>query len=240
MKQVKIFLLAAITVMGLSMCSENKKSAVAEDEPVDSCAVMPEFPGGQEALMAFINDNIKYPTQAVEVGLEGRVVCDFIIEKDGSVSNVKVAESADSLLDAEAVRVLTSMSAWTPGQDENGEAVRVKYVIPVTFMLDGTRDQVEQQPEFPGGMEAYLDFMAKNIKYPAECEKNGVEGRVLVDVVIDEEGNVTEPKVKKSVDPLLDAEALRVVKMMPKWTPGMNEGKAVKVLYTVPFTFRLK
>jgi len=107
-------------------------------------------------------------------------------------------------------------------------------------MLDGTRDQVEQQPEFPGGMEAYLDFMAKNIKYPAECEKNGVEGRVLVDVVIDEEGNVTEPKVKKSVDPLLDAEALRVVKMMPKWTPGMNEGKAVKVLYTVPFTFRLK
>ncbi len=240
MKQVKIFLLAAITVMGLSMCSENKKSAVAEDEPVDSCAVMPEFPGGQEALMAFINDNIKYPTQAVEVGLEGRVVCDFIIEKDGSVSNVKVAESADSLLDAEAVRVLTSMSAWTPGQNESGEAVRVKYVIPVTFMLDGTRDQVEQQPEFPGGMEAYLDFMAKNIKYPAECEKNGVEGRVLVDVVIDEEGNVTEPKVKKSVDPLLDAEALRVVKMMPKWTPGMNEGKAVKVLYTVPFTFRLK
>ncbi|MBP3788524.1 MAG: energy transducer TonB [Prevotella sp.] len=240
MKQVKIFLLAAITVMGLSMCSENKKSAVAEDEPVDSCAVMPEFPGGQEALMAFINDNIKYPTQAVEVGLEGRVVCDFIIEKDGSVSNVKVAESADSLLDAEAVRVLTSMSAWTPGQNESGEAVRVKYVIPVTFMLDGTRDQVEQQPEFPGGMEAYLDFMAKNIKYPVECEKNGVEGRVLVDVVIDEEGNVTEPKVKKSVDPLLDAEALRVVKMMPKWTPGMNEGKAVKVLYTVPFTFRLK
>lgn len=240
MKQVKIFLLAAITVMGLSMCSENKKSAVAEDEPVDSCAVMPEFPGGQEALMAFINDNIKYPTQAVEVGLEGRVVCDFIIEKDGSVSNVKVAESADSLLDAEAVRVLTSMSAWTPGQNESGEAVRVKYVIPVTFMLDGTRDQVEQQPEFPGGMEAYLDFMTKNIKYPVECEKNGVEGRVLVDVVIDEEGNVTEPKVKKSVDPLLDAEALRVVKMMPKWTPGMNEGKAVKVLYTVPFTFRLK
>ena len=229
MKQVKIFLLAAITVMGLSMCSENKKSAVAEDEPVDSCAVMPEFPGGQEALMAFINDNIKYPTQAVEVGLEGRVVCDFIIEKDGSVNNVKVAESADSLLDAEAVRVLNSMSAWTPGQN-----------VPVTFMLDGTRDQVEQQPEFPGGMEAYLDFMAKNIKYPAECEKNGVEGRVLVDVVIDEEGNVTEPKVKKSVDPLLDAEALRVVKMMPKWTPGMNEGKAVKVLYTVPFTFRLK
>ena len=240
MKQVKIFLLAAITVMGLSMCSENKKSAVAEDEPVDSCAVMPEFPGGQEALMAFINDNIKYPTQAVEVGLEGRVVCDFIIEKDGSVNNVKVAESADSLLDAEAVRVLNSMSAWTPGQNESGEAVRVKYVVPVTFMLDGTRDQVEQQPEFPGGMEAYLDFMAKNIKYPAECEKNGVEGRVLVDVVIDEEGNVTEPKVKKSVDPLLDAEALRVVKMMPKWTPGMNEGKAVKVLYTVPFTFRLK
>ena len=240
MKQVKIFLLAAITVMGLSMCSENKKSAVAEDEPVDSCAVMPEFPGGQEALMAFINDIIKYPTQAVEVGLEGRVVCDFIIEKDGSVSNVKVAESADSLLDAEAVRVLTSMSAWTPGQNESGEAVRVKYVIPVTFMLDGTRDQVEQQPEFPGGMEAYLDFMTKNIKYPVECEKNGVEGRVLVDVVIDEEGNVTEPKVKKSVDPLLDAEALRVVKMMPKWTPGMNEGKAVKVLYTVPFTFRLK
>ncbi|UKK47774.1 energy transducer TonB [Prevotella sp. E9-3] len=236
---MKFFLLSAITIIGLSMCSQNKQGAVT-DEVYDSCAVMPEFPGGQEALMAFIGENIKYPVHAEEVGMEGRVVCSFIIEKDGSVSNVEVVESADSLLDSEALRVMNLLSEWTPGRNEKGEAVRVRYKVPVKFELDGAHEDIEQMAEFPGGLEAFVTFISENVKYPPECEEKGIEGRVLIDIVIDENGNVTDVKVKKSVDPQLDAEALRVVKLMPKWNPGMDKGKPIKVNYTVPFTFRLK
>ena len=239
MMKMKAFLLAAIAVMGLTMCTQNKQAAT-ESEPVDSTAVMPEFPGGQEALIAYLGKNIKYPAQAEEVGMEGRVVCTFVVEADGTVSNVEVAESADSLLDAEAVRVLSDMPAWEAGKNEAGEAVRVKYTIPVSFLLDGSRDEADQMPEFPGGQEALMKFIADNVKYPAECEEKSIEGRVLVRFVIDEQGNVTNPIVVKPVDSLLDAEALRVIKLMPKWAPGQNEGKAVAVNYTVPFTFRLQ
>lgn len=238
MKKFIIFALAVVTVMGLSMCTENKKAAVV-DEPLDSCAVMPEFPGGIEALLSFINDHINYPVQAEEVGLEGKVLCNFVIEKDGSVGQIEVEESVDSLLDAEAVRVLSSIPAWTPGKDENGEAVRVKYTIPIIFVLEGTRNDVDQWPQFPGGVQAYIDFMNSNLKYPAECIEKEVEGRVLVRVTIDEKGNVTDPKVLKAIDPLLDSEALRVVKSMPQWVPGSKEGKSVAASYVIPVTFRL-
>lgn len=239
MKPIMTFALAVIVVTSLSMCTQSKHSSSDEDL-VDSCAVMPEFPGGQKALMDFIDNNVQYPVLAEEVGLEGNVLVGFIIEKDGSVSHVTVKESADSLLDAEAVRVVNAMPAWTPGHNEAGDAVRVRCVLPVTFQLDGSRDRIDQMPEFPGGISAYIDYMGKNLNYPAECEEKGVQGRVLVSVVIDEKGNVTHPKVLNSAHPLLMAEALRVVKMMPQWTPGKNEGKETAVTYVIPVTFRLQ
>lgn len=239
MKQIKIFVLAAIAMLGFSMCSQNKPAETVE-EAVDSCAVMPEYPGGMEGVVAFCAENLKYPVQAEEVGMEGRVLVSFVVEKDGSVADVAVEESADSLLDTEAVRVVSAMGNWTPGQNEAGEAVRVRMVVPINFLLDGSREDVDQLPEFPGGMEAYFKFMQDNLKYPEECEAKGEEGRVLIQVVIDKEGNVTMPEIKKSANELFDAEALRVVKAMPKWTPGQDGGEAVDVKYVVPVTFRLK
>lgn len=239
MKQIKIFVLAAITMFGFSMCSQNKPVETVE-EAVDSCAVMPEYPGGMEGVIAFCAENLKYPVQAEEVGMEGRVLVSFVIEKDGSVADVAVEESADSLLDAEAVRVISAMGNWTPGQNEAGEAVRVRMVVPINFVLDGSREDVDQLPEFPGGLEAYMKFMQDNLKYPKECEEKGEEGRVLIQVVIDKEGNVTNAELKKSVNELLDAEALRVVKSMPKWIPGQDGGEAVDVKYVIPVTFRLQ
>jgi TonB family protein len=239
MKQIKIFVLAAITMFGFSMCSQNKP-VVTVEEAVDSCAVMPEYPGGMEGVIAFCAESLKYPVQAEEVGMEGRVLVSFVIEKDGSVADVAVEESADSLLDAEAVRVISAMGNWTPGQNEAGEAVRVRMVVPINFVLDGSREDVDQLPEFPGGLEAYMKFMQDNLKYPKECEEKGEEGRVLIQVVIDKEGNVTNAELKKSVNELLDAEALRVVKSMPKWIPGQDGGEAVDVKYVIPVTFRLQ
>ena len=111
--------------------------AVEEEEEVIFVVVesMPEFPGGQQAMMRFIGENIQYPVIAQENGIQGRVVCQFVIEKDGKVTDIQVVRSSgDASLDKEAIRVINSMPKWTPGK-QRGKTVRVKYTIPVNFRL---------------------------------------------------------------------------------------------------------
>lgn len=105
-----------------------------ENKVFDVVEVMPSFPGGAAALMKYLNDNIKYPVVAQENGVQGRVVISFVVEKDGSITDVKVAKSVDPSLDREAQRVVKGMPHWIPGK-QNGSAVRVKYTVPVTFRL---------------------------------------------------------------------------------------------------------
>ena len=99
---------------------------------------------------------------------------------------------------------------------------------------------VEEMPEFPGGMQECMKFLGKNIKYPPQAMDNGVQGRVIVTFVVMKDGSITDAKVVRGVDPLLDAEALRVINLFPKWKPGKQRGKAVNVKYTVPVMFRLQ
>lgn len=98
----------------------------------------------------------------------------------------------------------------------------------------------EQMPEFPGGMKELLKFLQDNLKYPEKAMKNNVQGRVIVQFVVEKDGTLTEFKVARSVDPDLDAEALRVLQTMPKWKPGMQRGKIVRVKFTVPVSFKLQ
>ena len=95
-------------------------------------------------------------------------------------------------------------------------------------------------PEFPGGQQELMNFLMKNMKYPKEATDKGTQGRVIVQFVVDKDGSVVEPKVVKSVSPELDQEALRVVKKMPKWQPGKQNGEVVRVTYTIPVSFRLQ
>ena len=96
---------------------------------------MPEFPGGQQAMMRYIADNIKYPVIAQENGIQGRVICQFVVEKDGKVSDIQVVRSSgEASLDKEAQRVINSMPKWKPGK-QRGKPVRVKYTLPVNFRL---------------------------------------------------------------------------------------------------------
>lgn len=99
---------------------------------------------------------------------------------------------------------------------------------------------VEKMPEFPGGMQELMKYLQKNIKYPSISQENGVQGRVIVQFVVNKDGSIVDPVVVKSVDPYLDKEALRVVKTMPKWSPGEQRGKPVRVKYTLPVQFRLQ
>ena len=101
-------------------------------------------------------------------------------------------------------------------------------------------DIVEQMPSFPGGNKALFDYLSENIKYPILAEENGIQGRVIVTFVVEKDGSITEAKVVKSVHPSLDKEALRVVKGMPKWIPGVQNGVPVRTKYTIPVTFKLK
>lgn len=104
---------------------------------------------------------------------------------------------------------------------------------------NGVFQVVEQQPEFPGGMAELMKYLEKNLRYPQICKEQGVQGRVIVQFVVNTDSTITDVNVIKSVNPYLDEEALRVVKAMPKWAPGTQYGKPVRVRFTLPVTFRL-
>ena len=101
-------------------------------------------------------------------------------------------------------------------------------------------DVVEQMPEYPGGMQALFEFLKENIKYPEDAQKQKVEGRVLAKFVVETDGSISNIEVVKHAFPSLDAEAVRVIQAMPKWSPGKQKGQAVRVKYVVPINFNLK
>lgn len=218
----------------------------------------PLYPGGNAAMMKFLSNNIKYPVAAQEKGTQGRVITNFVVEKDGSLSDFQVIRGVDPSLDAEALRVLKTMPKWKPGK-QKGEEVRVRFTLPVVFRLQsppppppppptpvkesGSNDVfvvVEKQPEFPGGNAAMMKFLSDNIKYPAEAQEKGIHGRIITNFVVEKDGSLNEVKVVRGVDPLLDAEAVRVIQSMPNWKPGTQKGETVRVRYTLPVVFRLQ
>ena len=101
-------------------------------------------------------------------------------------------------------------------------------------------DVVEQMPEYPGGFQALFEYLGQNVKYPEDAEKQKIEGRVLANFVVETDGSISNVEVIKPAFPSLDAEAVRVLSAMPKWTPGMQSGKVVRVKFTVPINFSLK
>lgn len=223
--------------------------------------VMPEFPGGQGALLKFLATNVRYPESAVKNGIEGRVSSSFVVGKDGAISEAEVIRGVSPELNEEALRVINSMPVWSPGK-QRGKAVNVKYTVPVTFRLSGGKKKassrivqrqikevdtsgrvftvVQQMPEFPGGQASLLKYLATRIKYPAIAQENGIQGRVSCSFVVDTDGSLKNIEVIRGIDPSLDREAVRVIREMPKWNPGVQNNMAVAVKYTVPVTFRLQ
>mgnify|MGYP000575743914 CR=1 FL=1 len=152
----------------------------------------------------------------------------------------KVAELLEIVDDKADIEETTTII-----NEDNQARVEVKYV-PVTVVEEEPEEQtifevVEQMPEFPnGGMAGLMQFLSKNIKYPTIAQENGTQGRVTVQFVVNKDGSIVDAKVIRGVDPYLDKEALRVIGTMPKWKPGMQRGKPVRVKYTVPVMFRLQ
>ena len=129
--------------------------------------------------------------------------------------------------------------------DANGEILKAKEVIaepepPKHEEENKVFDIVEQQPLFPGGPAALLKYLSEHTKYPVVAQENGVQGRVTVQFVVEKDGSISDVHVLRGVDPSLDKEAVRVVKSMPRWTPGKQNGITVRVNYRVPVLFRLQ
>ena len=163
------------------------------------------------------------------------------IKKDDEVKPEDELKSQDDLS-----KINTAIGAFdVTGNDEAaGEVLKAKETIaqPEPPKEEETKvfDVVEQMPSFPGGPSALFEYLSKNIKYPVVAEENGIQGRVIVTFVVERDGSITDVRIAKSVDPSLDKEAQRVVKSMPRWIPGKQNGSAVRVKYTVPVTFRLQ
>ena len=162
------------------------------------------------------------------------------IKKDNEVRPEDEMKSQDEIMSSK----LSVGSFDVKGNDEGGEVLKAKEVIatePVKPKEEENKvfDVVEQMPSFPGGNAALMNYLSQNIKYPVIAEENGIQGRVVVQFVVGKDGHISDVRVAKSVDPSLDKEAVRVVKGMPRWIPGKQNGQAVTVRYTLPVTFRL-
>lgn len=249
--------------MKLQMIPENKYSKGKAYTVVDH---MPVFPGGTAELLKFLAKSVKYPKDAQEQKMQGRVTCAFVVAEDGTIHDAEVLRGVFPSLDAEALRVINTMPAWTPGR--NGDkAVAVKYTVPITFNLTAKKNAkpdnaipnplvptltddskpsnptyrvVDEMPRYPGGDEALLKFIATSVKYPKDAQEAGLQGRVICSFIVEKDGTTSDTKIISGVSPSLDAEALRVISTFPKWTPGKLAGRPVRVIYTVPITFRLQ
>ncbi|MBQ8606775.1 MAG: energy transducer TonB, partial [Bacteroidaceae bacterium] len=151
-------------------------------------------------------------------------------------------EMSDSLKEV-VKRAVLDMPTWEkPAVSESGtkDALVDVGIRFLKIEVDSTALNPEKMPEFPGGTAELMKWLVQNIKYPTICQKNGIQGRVIVQFVVDKDGVICDPYVIKGVDPYLDKEALRLVRKMPVWKPGIQKGKPVRVKYTLPITFRLK
>ena len=147
-----------------------------------------------------------------------------VVEDDVQLDDVDILSSEDDASMAQT-QVYTPPAVVEEEEEESAQQI---------FTV------VEEMPEFPGGQGALLQYLSKSIKYPVIAQENGIQGRVSCSFVVEKDGSVTDVQVLRGVDPSLDKEAIRVITAMPKWKPGKQRGKPVRVKYTVPVTFRLQ
>ena len=202
---------------------------------------MPEFPGGQGGLMKFLHQNIEYPEDARSESIEGKVIVQFIVNENGSISDITILRGIYPSCDSEVIRVLSKMPQWKPGK-QNGTAVKVYFKLPVTFKLneaDLTKPNITL-PFYPVGEDSLRAFIKKNLQYPKQAKKNKTEGTVTLSFNVDSVGNVRDIKVHKSLGNGCDEEAIRILQLIPHWTPGTKEGKAVTMPYYINVEFKLE
>ena len=205
----------------------------------------PTFQGGD--LLAFqewVASRVKYPAEASSKKVEGWVSVNYIINTDGSISNIASVLPVNSLLSDEVIRVIKSSPKWEPPKNKDtgkpfSSSVTLKFKFPDNIIKDAPYVVVEEMPMYPGGEAELLNFIKNNTKYPERAKAEKIEGKAIMRFIVTTEGNSEGISVLKGVHPLLDAEAIRVVSSLKGWKPGMQDGKPVNAWYMIPVNFTI-
>ncbi|MCR4918236.1 MAG: energy transducer TonB [Prevotella sp.] len=196
----------------------------------------PRFLHGQTGLESYFSE------AGCELGGDDEsavsVTISLIVKEDGTPVQAKIENDIDDIDEDKLLALCSKMPKWMPAY-QDGQPVMKDAVFSLSLKKHAY-DVVPQMPSFTGGQGALFSYLSQSIKYPKDCEKRGVQGRVICTFVVERDGSISDVRVVKSVDPLLDAEAVRVIRNMPNWQPGMQKGKAVRVKFTIPVTFRLQ
>lgn len=228
----------------------------------------PEYVQGEYALRQYLLTQLRRPA-AVKAGKErGTVIVSFVVQPDGRLTDAYVARGLSAASNTEALRLVQAMPRWRPARYQD-KAVAVQYQLSVPFEppvqpaatvqnapdLSGLEGDsrpveevvankvytyVEQMPVFPGGMPGLSNYLQASLRYPAEAARQQVEGRVFVKFVVGTDGRVVQPEIVKGIGAGCDEEVLRVVRALPLFEPGKQNGRLVQVYYTVPVTFSLQ
>ena len=271
MKLSCLLLLSGLGLFSLSAQAQKRKMPPkpSASQVYDSVA-QPAVPlGGTEKYAQFLAAHQKYPALAMQKGIQGTVKVSFIVEKTGTVNEVKVETPLSPELDAEGIRLIKSGPQWTPAKHRN-QVVRQRVVVPISFVMSpgstvtiGEPGKVRPittssadiaasaNPDRPavvapdrptqpvGGNQAFFDWIEKNQQYPILARQRKIQGKVMVEFVVQMDGSLTDARVIKKMGSGLDDEALRLIKAAPKWEPAMFQGKAIKQKMILPVLFQL-
>ncbi|WP_269241563.1 energy transducer TonB [Flavobacterium limnophilum] len=165
----------------------------------------------------------------------GKVYVTFIIEKDGSISDVKVLRDVGFGTGKEAIRVLELCPKWTPGR-QNGKNVRCSYSLPISLQANIFKaSEVDKKPEFEGGMQNFYEFVRKNYKMP---EIEGLKGTVYITLIVEKDGSLSKVKILRDIGYGIGEEALRILKICPNWVPAQHKGQKVRCSYSLSMTLQ--
>ncbi len=215
--------------------SQNDKNA-NNDTILVIAQQMPEFPGGVIGLKRFIAQNLDYPLETREAGIQGRIFLRFEVTKTGTIGKVEIQKGIHPILDREAVRVIKSLPKFKPGM-QNGNPVSVWYSMPITFRLNSIGEVHNNvPPKFPGGPEALMDYIYAHFIVPPIKADPEMYGEIKVKCEITKKGTVGKVEIIENLNPEMDEEAIRVVKSLPKFEAATSDGKPEKSFIVIPIT----
>lgn len=233
-----ILVLLILSLSGVFAKAEDDEVAITTEQEVVTYDVPDEEMEEEEEI--FIPQEEPEEIIAPEEVANSQQVTELLIVDDDKIDESKQVKDTEKVLENEAA--IGSVDV-TEGVNDLNKTIITEQVIEEPKVVDEqpmSIAMVEQKPEFPGGEAAMYKWLSDNIVYPSAASEEGVQGRVVVEFVVDRDGSITNVKVVRQRHPALDKEALRVIKAMPKWIPGRNNGQPVKVTYTLPVTFKLQ
>lgn len=233
-----LFALCMVFLVAKNAYDEYRKAHMVMDQVTELSALTQKKEAKVERKEIIRHEEVKKEVEQVKSSIKFTAP---VIKKDDEVQPEDEMKTQDEIMNSNvAVGALN-----VEGNDESGELLKLGEAIkeePKAPPVEENKvfDVVEQMPSFPGGTAALMQYLSSHIKYPPIAEENGIQGRVICTFVVGKDGSISNVNVVKSVDPSLDKEAVRVVKSMPNWIPGKQNGSAVNVKYTLPVTFRLQ